>query len=187
VPATTSAPINFAAIDFETADDGRDSACSVGIVVVRNGKIVERVHRLIRPPRKAFIFTSVHGISWKDVQREPVFGDVWKDLVGVIDGVDFLAAHSAHFDRSVLATCCDAADIALPAQQFLCTVRVARSVWDVYPTTLPAVCEHLDLTLKHHDALSDAEACANIVLAGAKATSAVRVLEVGKVGSRGPR
>jgi DNA polymerase-3 subunit epsilon len=178
--------MNFAAIDFETADHGRDSACSVGVVVVRDAKIVERVHRLIRPPRKEFLFTDIHGITWRKVQREPVFKDVWNDLTPVIDGVEFLAAHSARFDRSVLLACCDESGVAFPATEFLCTVKVARAVWNVFPTTLPAVCDHLDLPLNHHDALSDAEACARIVLAAAKETSAERVVEVGMALSRRP-
>ena len=32
---------NFAAIDFETANYNRSSVCSVGIVIVREGKIVD--------------------------------------------------------------------------------------------------------------------------------------------------
>ena len=31
---------DFAAIDFETANNERSSVCSVGIVIVRNGEIV---------------------------------------------------------------------------------------------------------------------------------------------------
>jgi DNA polymerase-3 subunit epsilon len=173
--------VNFAAIDFETADHGRDSACSVGVVVVRDGEIVERVHRLIRPPRKTFVFTGIHGITWRKVQGEPAFQDVWRDLVPVIDGVDFLAAHSAHFDRSVLQACCAASGVPVPSTNFLCTVRVARDVWDIFPTTLPAVCGRLDLELRHHDALSDAQACAGIVLAAAKKATAERILEAGMI------
>ena len=40
---------DFAAIDFETANGKRTSVCSVGVVIVRNGKIVKKIYRLIRP------------------------------------------------------------------------------------------------------------------------------------------
>ena len=40
---------DFAAIDFETANGQRCSVCSVGIVIVRNGEIVDRFYSLIRP------------------------------------------------------------------------------------------------------------------------------------------
>ena len=40
---------NFAAIDFETANQQRTSVCSVGIVIVRDGEIVDSYYSLIRP------------------------------------------------------------------------------------------------------------------------------------------
>ena len=82
--------------------------------------------------------------------------------------MDFLAAHNASFDQSVLTACCDRARIRPPRHQFRCTVAMARSVWSIYPTTLPDVCRRLGITLHHHDPLSDAEACARIVIASAK-------------------
>lgn len=35
---------DFAAIDFETANNERSSVCSVGIVVVRDGEIVDKFY-----------------------------------------------------------------------------------------------------------------------------------------------
>ncbi|BDW77150.1 hypothetical protein BFINE_29450 [Bacteroides finegoldii DSM 17565] len=40
---------NFAAIDFETANGKRTSICSVGVVIVKEGKIINKIYRLIRP------------------------------------------------------------------------------------------------------------------------------------------
>lgn len=158
----------FAAIDFETADYGRDSACAVGAVLVRNGRIVERYSQLIRPPRRRFAFTHIHGLTWADVADSPSFPEMWPDLQAVIGDADFLAAHNAPFDRSVLHGCCRAAGIAPPAHEFLCTVKLARDRWKLPSARLPAVCQHLGIPLTHHDALSDAEACARIAIAALK-------------------
>lgn len=40
---------DFAAIDFETANNQRSSVCSVGVVVVRNGEIADTFYSLINP------------------------------------------------------------------------------------------------------------------------------------------
>ncbi len=40
---------DFAAIDFETANRCRSSICSVGIVIVREGRIVDKFYSLVRP------------------------------------------------------------------------------------------------------------------------------------------
>ena len=76
-----------------------------------------------------------------------------------------MAAHHAPFDRSVLAACCAAAELTPPDLPFRCTVRIARAAWRLFPTRLPDVCRFLGIPLRHHDALSDAEACARIVVA----------------------
>lgn len=159
-----SAP-TFVAIDFETADYGADSACSVGLVRCEAGRIVKREVRLIRPPRPNMVFTYIHGITWKQVEKAPPFSVVWSELEGLLDGAEFIAAHNASFDRGVLTACCAAARLPMPAQKFVCTVQLARRVWNIRPTKLPNVCARLDIELNHHEALSDAEACAKIVLA----------------------
>jgi DNA polymerase-3 subunit epsilon len=159
----------FAAIDFETADYGRDSACAVAIVRVEGQAIVDRAHYYIRPPRRHFVFSYLHGIAWSDVVDAPTFRQLWPALQERFDGIEFLAAHNASFDRSVLRTCCEQARLSAPAHSFQCTVRLARRVWNIYPTTLPDVCRHLRIPLRHHDAGSDAEACARIVIAALEA------------------
>ena len=161
----------FTAIDFETADYGRDSACAIGAVVVTNSRVTERFYELIRPPRPDFVFTYIHGITWDDVADHPTFADVWPDLERLIRKSDFLVAHYAPFDRSVLTACCEAADIPVPEKRFACTVRVARRTWDLPSARLPVVCKHLGIRLRHHDALSDAEACARIAIKAMKAGS----------------
>jgi DNA polymerase-3 subunit epsilon len=157
----------FVAIDFETADHAADSACAVGLVRVEGSKIVARETVLIRPPRSRIIFTYVHGITWPMVKDAPIFKDAWTKLAPLLDGATFLAAHNAPFDRGVLGACCVAHGLAAPALPFVCTVQLARRTWALKPANLPAVCRRLGIGLIHHDAGSDAEACARIVIAAA--------------------
>jgi DNA polymerase III subunit epsilon len=157
----------FVAIDFETADHGADSACAVGVVRVEGAKIVARETVLIRPPRSHIIFTYVHGITWPMVKDAPVFKDAWAKVAPLLDGATFLAAHNAPFDRGVLGACCTAHGLATPPLPFVCTVQLARRTWALKPANLPAVCRRLGIGLIHHNAGSDAEACARIVIAAA--------------------
>ncbi len=170
----------FVAIDFETADKGADSACSVGLVRVEHGVVVKTVVQLIRPPRleggdlftpapEEFQFTYIHGIKPEQVLDQPTFGQAWPKLSVLLSGAQFLAAHNAPFDAGVLTACCAAAGLPKPAHRFVDTVRLARSTWQIYPTKLPNVCERLGIELNHHEALSDALACAKIVIAAEKA------------------
>lgn len=156
--------MNFVAIDFETADHGRDSACAIGLVRVESGWITERAHRLIRPPRPDMVFSYIHGLSWDDVREAPVFAAVWHDLQPVLAGADFLVAHNAPFDRGVLRACCEAAGLPEPLLPWQCTVRMARQILGIKPANLRHVCDTLGIELRHHEALSDAEACARIMV-----------------------
>jgi DNA polymerase III subunit epsilon len=170
-PATNDLwfPPAFVAIDFETADRGSDSACAVALVRVEGLCVVERRACLLRPPRRRFQFTYVHGLRWEDVADAPTFAEAWPGLSRLLDGAGFLAAHYAPFDRSVLRACCQAAGLAVPGLPFACTMQLARKTWGLRPTRLPDVCAHLGLPLTHHDPASDAEACAGIVIAAARA------------------
>jgi len=158
----------FVAIDFETADHGRDSACAVGIVKVRGTRVVYEAAYLIRPPRQTFRFTWIHGITWEDVAGEPCFREVWLKIKPLLSDAHFLVAHNASFDRSVLQACCCASRLRPPDLEFQCTMRLARRVWGIYPTTLPDVCRSLRLPLNHHDPLSDAKASASIYVRALK-------------------
>lgn len=155
----------FVAIDFETADHGADSACAVGLVRVEGGQVVARAARLIRPPRRWMIFSYIHGITWTDVADQPAFCEVWPEVAPLLDGADHLVAHNAGFDRKVLQSCCLAAGLQMPPMPFVCTMQLARRRWNLRPTKLPDVCRFLNIGLKHHDALSDAEAAARIAIA----------------------
>jgi DNA polymerase-3 subunit epsilon len=154
----------FVAIDFETADNGRDSACAVALVRAEGDRVVGRSFSLIRPPRPLFLFTRLHGISWHHVADQPTFGELWPRLAALLEGADYLVAHNASFDRGVLQACCQAARVPTPNLPFRCTMALARQAWGVRPTKLPDVCAFLNIPLNHHDPRSDAEACAGIML-----------------------
>ena len=154
----------FTAIDFETADNGRDSACAVGLVRVEDEKIVRKEYRLIRPPRPDMLFTYIHGITWEEVANEPPFAEVWPELADLFEGIEFITAHNAPFDKGVLNACCAAAGLEPPPLPFVCTVKLSKKELGINPAKLSHVCHHLSIPLNHHNALSDAEACAKIMI-----------------------
>ncbi len=160
--------MNFLAIDFETANYYRDSACAVGLVKVVKNKIQKSVSYLIKPPSSWFVFTYIHGLTWDDVKDEPTFGELWPNIRPMFNGVDFLVAHNSSFDRCVLRACCERYGIDYPEIPFQCTVQISRKLWDIFPTGLEIVCDHLGIPLNHHEALSDTLACAQIMMRAVK-------------------
>src|SRR5947209_2554865 len=79
--------------------------------------------------------------------------------------IDFETADSGADSACAVGLVRVQAGLAVPPLPFVCTVQVARRTWGLRPANLPAVCKHLNIPLKHHDPLSDAEAAACILIA----------------------
>ncbi len=94
---------DFAAIDFETANGRRSSVCSVGIVIVRGGEIVDKFYSLIQPTPNYYTYwtTEVHGLTRLDTDGQPTFPEVWAQIEERIKGLP-LVAHNRPFDESCL-------------------------------------------------------------------------------------
>lgn len=160
----------WTAIDFETANHDRGSACAVGLVRVRDGQVVDRYTTLIRPPERVGFFsphnTRVHGITAADVVDAPGWEQVHARIVEFADG-DPLVAHNAAFDMGVLRQACGHTGLSHPAWRYACTLALSRRTWDGLPDhRLPTVCAHIGHRMRnHHRADEDAEAAARIMIA----------------------
>lgn len=159
---------DFAAIDFETANRSGSSVCSVGVVVVRGGEVVDRLYRLIRPVPNYYSYwnTQVHGLTRRDTDVAAPFPEVWAEVVPLVGELP-LVAHNSPFDEGCLKAVFQAYGMAYPGYVFYCTCRASRRVFGkTLPNhqlqTVAARCGY-DLSCHHH-ALADAEACARIAL-----------------------
>lgn len=162
--------MDFTAIDFETATEKSDSACSVAVVEVRGDEIARSYSTLIRPPRLAFspFNIRIHGITPEMVAHERGFAGIWPELRLFLEN-HIVLAHNAPFDMGVLKSSLLSNHIAPPHFLHCCTVQIARKVWPDLPNhKLNTVGDFLHVDFRHHDALEDARACAEIPLAAAK-------------------
>lgn len=172
--------MRIVAIDFETANENRTSACALGLAWIDNGGITKTEEYLIRPREMRFLSMNVaiHGIRPKDVADAPFFADLWPLLAPRMEGA-LLLAHNAAFDISVLRHTLAESGLEWPACDYLCTVAVARKAWpDLDSHRLDALADHIGIALDHHKAGSDAAACGNIALAAAEAIGAADIFGI---------
>lgn len=151
--------INFVAVDFETATHNQ-LACQIGIVVVKNGVIVEKYARLIQPPKNEYNWHTikVHHITPEDTASCDTFDTVWNDISKYFN-VKTIVAHNASFDESVLYKNLEYYSIP-PSDigNFVCT-------YNLYELSLSDLCAEFGINSSgHHDALFDAECCAQFYL-----------------------
>lgn len=159
--------LHFAAIDFETANEQRSSICSLGLVIVRDSQIIDKIYRLIKPEPEYYNYwnTRVHGLTIKDTASAPVFSEVWQEVASLIGGLP-LVAHNSSFDEGCLKAAFKTYCMDYPDYSFHCTLRKARKSIPGLPNyQLHTVSDACGFNLSnHHHALADAEACAAIAL-----------------------
>lgn len=156
----------FVAIDFETANYNSYSACAVAIVTVESHIVTDRYYSLIQPPKNIYFkgFCELHGIYPEHTENAPTFEDISGEILKRLED-ETIVAHNEGFDRNVLKSAFQYYDLSPGAlklnKKWECTVKIYRKL-GFRPAGLSACCERLDIPLQHHNALSDAEACATL-------------------------
>ena len=159
--------MKFVAIDFETANYKRQSVCSIGIAVVEDFKIVETYSKLIKPTPNYYerINISIHKIRPEMTDNEKTFGEIWSEIKPYIEK-NQIVAHNASFDFSALRSVLDSYGLDYPELDYYCTMLLSKKLYPGFLNyQLSTVCKELGIDLKnHHDAESDAIACAEIMI-----------------------
>ena len=170
---------DFAAIDFETANSERTSVCSVGVVIVRDGEIIDSFYSLIQPEPNYYNWfcTQVHGLCREDTEESPVFPKVWKEVEKriILSDEDAqklgcpylpLVAHNKAFDEGCLKAVFQCYQMDYPDYEFYDTLWASRRVMPYLENhQLQTVARACGYCLEHHHhALADAEACATIAM-----------------------
>ncbi|WP_162052307.1 3'-5' exonuclease [Pontibacter pamirensis] len=149
---------SFTAIDFETAQGKRWSICQIGLVRVENGQISQRLNKLVCPPDNFYFYrnTEIHGISAADTCTAPTFDKVWQQIKPYIEH-QTVVAHNGAFDFSCLRHTLDYYKVQQPTYEQQCTYKIFKK-------GLAQLCQEYRIQLNHHDALSDALACAALYM-----------------------
>ena len=155
----------FTAIDFETAHPKRWSICQVGLVQVENGLITNEVSILVQPPDNIYWsrFIDIHGITPEMTRNAPTFAAVWPLIERYIQNRNVVAHNGFGFDFNVLAQTLEYYGLTVPDYEKFCTYRIYRD-------NLSSLCQKFEIKLNHHEALSDARACARLFLLHSKLT-----------------
>lgn len=162
-------PLDYIAIDFETANYYRNSACQIGLVRFENGKEVDSVTSLIRPAKMYFVpkFTAeIHGISYDDVRDKPLFPEIWESIaMPFINKKNVpLVAHNAGFDMNVIRDCCSYYELKIPEILYFDSLHLSRNVWpDLESHKLTDLGRFFCIDYMSHDALEDSRTCGLIV------------------------
>ncbi len=148
---------NFAAIDFETAHGRRWSICQVGLVTVENGIIKDQLSILVKPPNNFYWdrFVDIHDITPEHTANTQTFDKVWQQIEPFIKNKNLVAHNGFSFDFHCLNQTLEYYNIEPPKYTGHCTYRI-------FGDNLASLCKKYVIPLNHHNALSDAMACAKL-------------------------
>lgn len=167
---------DFVAVDFETAYNDNNSACSIGLVCVKDLEIAETAYYLIKPPKLAFDDKNIaiHGITPEMVANEPQFPVIWERISRFFDGSAPIVAHNAQFDMSVLHECLEYYKLEKQEFTYYDSIAISNKACGEIGSSLSARAAHFGVKMgEHHNALDDAKTCAAIVIATVKSFGSI--------------
>ena len=162
--------MEFIAIDVETANADVASICQVGMAWFQDGELIREWSTLV-DPEDYFddINVSIHGIDERTIRGQPTFSDISEHLRAQLDRR--LCVCHTHFDRLAIERAYAKSQLAPPAPQWLDSARVVRRAWKDLAWRgygLANVCKRIGYTYTAHDALEDAKAAGQVLLAACK-------------------
>ena len=155
----------YIVFDVETPNRANDRMIAMGITAIKDSKIAANYFSLVDPETHFDYFnTQLTGIDSDKVKGAPNFAELWKKIEPIMSK-GILVAHNAVFDMSVLRSCLRSYGITWKTSaEYLCTVQIGRRVLPDMKHNLNVMCNHYGISLDHHQADSDAHACAEILL-----------------------
>lgn len=163
--------LNYIAIDFETANYFKNSACSVGLVRFIDGKETDSCYSLIHPAKMYFIpewTETIHHISYDDVRDKPYFPEVWDTIVmpfiNKTPNIPLVAHNGNMFDMPVIRNCCEYFGMDTPNLKYFDSLIIAKKTWpELDSHRLTALGEYFKIDYLAHDALEDSRTCGQII------------------------
>ena len=164
--------MEFVAIDVETANADLSSICQIGVARFQGAEATTEWESYVDPEAHFDgMNVSIHGITHDMVRGAPRFRDLCRDLSARVGG-RIVVCHTA-FDRVAITRAFQKADAGEPGWRWLDTARVARRAWEEFAHSgygLASVCEAIGYEYAAHDALEDAKAAAQVLLAAINRT-----------------
>ncbi|AKI03194.1 DNA polymerase III epsilon subunit-like 3'-5' exonuclease [Hoeflea sp. IMCC20628] len=162
--------LNFAVVDVETANENFSSICSIGVAKFRAGKLVDEHYTLVNP-ETYFSNTYIHGIDISHVEDAPKLAEGLTMLSAWLS--DDYARTVCHmpFDKTATTRAADKVSMNWDHINWHDSARAVKLAWPEYRQSgygLKKIAKVLGIEFEHHNALADAKAAGEVLLAAAK-------------------
>lgn len=158
--------MRYTIFDVETPNRANDRMSAIGIVVIEDDCVKDEFYSLVNPEVPFDEFNvALTGITPQMADEAPTFAQLWPRIRPYMDDA-ILVAHSAQFDLAVLSKCLRHYRIEWKeTASYLCTCTMScHCLPQLERHKLNTLCDYYGIPLRHHQADSDAMACAQIFL-----------------------
>ena len=154
---------DYISVDIENPNTRGNSICSIGIIIVKDNKIIDKKYSLINPEDRFDINNSkITGLTYADVKDAPTFKEYWKTIEDLFKN-NIIVGHNITYDLSVISKALERYDIDAPVFNYYCTLKLSRKYINTNSYSLDSLCDLLKINLdNHHNALEDALASLQI-------------------------
>ncbi len=154
---------DYISIDIENPNARGNSICSIGIIIIKDNKIVDEKYSLINPEDRFDTNNSkITGLNYADVKEAPTFKEYWKSINELFEN-NIIVGHNVTYDLTVIAKALERYDIEVPIFNYYCTLKLSRHFINTNSYSLNNLCDLLNINLEnHHNALEDAKATQKI-------------------------
>lgn len=146
----------YVAFDLETTGLYKsDKIIEIGLVVFKDGQILEEWSTLVNPMRDVGK-TNIHGISPSMISAAPLFEEITNDIFRIIND-RVLVAHNFSFDVRMLAQELEQLGKEGDLGKGFCTLIASRRILPGSGDSLQSTCDALGIpSISAHSALGDA-------------------------------
>lgn len=154
---------DYISIDIENPNSRGNSICLIGIIVVKNKKVVDEKYSLINPEDRFDINNSnITGLNYSYVKDAPTFKEYWKSIKELFEN-NIIVGHNITYDLTVITKALERYDIEVPIFNYYCTLKLSRNFIKTNSYSLNSLCDLLNVNLENnHNALEDAKASQKI-------------------------
>ncbi len=153
---------DYIALDIENPNRRGNSICSIGIIMVKNGQVVDKIYSLINPEdrfdRKNIEIT---GISDEMVISAPNLVEYWKEIGHLLEEYT-IVGHNIQYDLNVISKSLDRYNLPIPSFKYVCTYSTSKFLLSEQSYALGYLCNNIGYIYNQHNALEDAQASVHL-------------------------
>lgn len=149
---------NYIFLDIENPNSRGNSICAIGLLVIKNGEVIDKKYSLINPEDRFDRTNSeITGLTESMVLDAPTLKEIWPELEPLLLNA-IIIGHNIKYDLNVLSKSLDRYDISAPTFQYICTLQLSRELISSKSYKLSSLLSAIGFSYQAHNALEDAHA-----------------------------